>query len=174
MTGMKALPALLAFGAAFAWAHPAPLDMGRYKLQPASCGVRHTLWIEHYAAELLVPEGQTVAVVTDSRQPKALRMRVLNTTLMPPEIPDKWREALAPVVDPPALAQLRAVYQSLRTGDLVLVTYEPDQGVTVRVNGRAVLSAAGHRAIDALVDAWAHDMPAGKKLARTAAENRCV
>jgi hypothetical protein len=127
-------------------------------LTPAACGVRHTLWIEHYAAQLCVPAGASVMAVGDPAQPKMLRMRVLNTFLMPPDIPRKWRDGLEPVLD----------------GDTVVVTSQPQNGTALRINDRTVVSAEGHAAIDALLAAWADDAPVRKKLAGAASRNRCA
>lgn len=143
-------------------------------LAPAACGVRHTLWIEHYAAQLYVPAGASVMAVGDPEQPKMLRMRVLNTFLMPTDIPRKWRDALEPVLDGEAMKRLQVGYGGLQAGDTVVVTYQPQNGIALRINDRTVVSAEGHAAIDALLAAWADDAPVRKKLAGTASRNRCA
>jgi hypothetical protein len=143
-------------------------------LAPAVCGVRHTLWIEHYAAQLYVPAGASVMAVGDPGQPKMLRMRVLNTFLMPPDIPRKWRDALEPVLEGDAMKRLQDGYGGLQAGDTVVVTYQPQNGIAVHINDRALVTAKGHAAIDALLAAWADDAPVTKKLAGTASKNRCA
>lgn len=161
----KLICVLLAALAGTASAEPA--------MQPAACGVRNTLWIEHYTARLYVPPGASIAAVGDPAQPKILRMRMLNTFLMPPEIPRKWREALQPVLDGDAMKRLQEGYGGLQEGDTVVVTYQPQKGVDLRINERTVVTAQGHAAIDALLAAWADDAPLEKKLAGTASRNRC-
>lgn len=156
----------VAAGAAVA-AEPPPLA-------PAACGVRNTLWVEHYSAQLYVPAGQSIAVVGDPAQPKMLRMRMLNTFLMPPEIPHKWRAALQPVLDGESMKRLQAGYGRLQSGDTVVVTYQPREGIALRINDRTLLTAKGHAAIDALLAAWADDAPVEKKLAGAASRNRCA
>lgn len=163
---------VLAFASCAAWAQPEPLVLGEQKLVPASCGVRRTLWIEHYAAQLYVPAGN-VDTIVDPGQPKALRIRILNSVLMPGDIPGRWHDALEPVLGPGAMAALRATYEALGSGDVVVVMYEPGRGVTLQANGRVVAQHAGHRAIDALLGAWAAEMPPGEKLKRTAVNNPC-
>jgi hypothetical protein len=144
-------------------------------LEPAACGVRQTLWIEHYSAQLFVPPGKTaLAAVADPAQPKMLRLRILNPQLMPPDIPAKWRKALAPALEGPTLERLRAVYRALEEGDTVVVAYEPGTGLALRVNERTVASAAGHAAIDALLAAWASGAPLEQKLAGTVSRNPCA
>ena len=143
-------------------------------LQPAACGVRNTLWIEHYSAQLYLPKGTSIAAVSDPGMPKMLRMRMLNTFLMPPEIPRRWREALQPVLDGEALKRLQDGYDGLQTGDTVVVTYQPQKGIALSINERTLVTAEGHAAIDALLAAWSQDAPLEKKLAGTAARNRCA
>jgi hypothetical protein len=143
-------------------------------LAPAACGVRNTLWIEHYTAQLFVPADASIAAVGDASKPKMLTMRMLNTFLMPPEIPRKWREALQPVLDGDAMKRLQDGYDGLRDGDTVMVTYEPEQGIALRVNDRTLVTAKGHAAIDALLAAWADDAPVEQKLSGTASRNRCA
>jgi hypothetical protein len=163
----RAFVLLVAVGAGAAVASEPP------PLAPAACGVRNTLWVEHYAAQLYVPEGD-IEALSDPAKPKMLTMRMLNTFLMPPEIPSKWREALQPVLDPGAMKRLQDGYDGLQSGDTVVVTYQPQKGIAVRINDRTVATARGHQAIDALLAAWADDAPLGKKLASTASKNRCA
>jgi hypothetical protein len=163
---MKLAAALLAVLAGTASAAP--------PLAPAVCGVRQTLWIEHYSAQLYVPAGTSIAALGDPSQPKMLRLRMHNTLLMPPEIPRKWREALHPVLDPQAMKRLQAGYEELQNGDTVVVTYQPQKGIDLRINDRTIATARGHAAIDALLTAWAGDAPLERKLAGTASRNRCA
>jgi hypothetical protein len=144
------------------------------KLIPVACGVRHTLWLEHYSAQLYLPAGTAFEALSDPDKPKMLKMRVLNTFLMPPEIPRKWREALQPVLDAHAMKRLQDEYDGLQSGDTVVVTYQPQRGIALSINERAVASAGGHRAIDALLAAWADDAPLEKKLSATVSRNRCA
>jgi len=164
---MKRAIFLLALVAGTAAAEPAPLV-------PAACGVRQTLWIEHYAAQLHVPAGKTAAALHDPQQPKMLRMRILNSMLMPSDIPRRWRDALQPVLDAETMRRLRAGYRTLQEGDTVVVTYEPQRGVKLRINERTVADAKGHGAIDALLAAWAHNTPVEQKLAGTVSRNPCA
>jgi hypothetical protein len=152
----------------------APAVAAPSALAPAACGVRNTLWIEHYSARLYLPKGSSVAAVSDPGMPKMLRMRMLNTFLMPPEIPRKWREALQPVLDGKALKRLQDGYGRLQSGDTVVVSYQPQKGISLSINERTLVSAEGHAAIDALLAAWAQDAPVEKKLAGTLARNRCA
>ena len=144
-------------------------------LEPASCGVRQTLWIRHYAAELFLPPEASPTAVADPAEPKLLRVRILNPTLMPPNIPARWREALAPVVSRDTLARLEAAYNGLRRNDSIVVAYRPGHGVTLQVNERQLAHVPGHAAIDALLRAWAEEgVPLEEQLVRTTARNPCA
>ena len=144
------------------------------KLLPAACGVRNTLGLEHYSAQLYLPADTSIDAVGNPDKPKMLKMRMLNTFLMPPEIPRKWRVALQPVLDADAMKRLEDGYGSLQSGDTVVVIYQPQQGIALTINERTVATAGGHGAIDALLAAWAGDAPLEAKLAGTVSRNRCA
>lgn len=159
--------------AAHAAAMPDGLQLGNERLAAASCGIRETLWIEHYAAGLYLPQrGNAASQLSDPNVAKALRVEILNSRLMPPDIPKKWRRPIEER-DAQALAHLRAAYRDLRPGDEVLISYTPRAGVKVDVNGQPVASTAGHGVIEALLYAWADDEPLAKKLGGVLARNRC-
>jgi hypothetical protein len=46
-------------------AAPSPLQLGEHRLHAASCSVRTTLWIEHYLAELYLPQHGGPAALAD-------------------------------------------------------------------------------------------------------------
>ncbi len=145
------------------------------ELRPAACGVRHTLWIEHYSAQLLLPPGKSaLAAVGDPAQPKMLRMQILNPQLMPSDVPARWRKALASEIDAQTMTRLRQAYRALQGGDTIVVAYEPGSGVALRVNERTVASIAGHAAIDALLAEWAGGAPLEQKLAGAVSRNPCA
>lgn len=165
------LIALLACGATLAAA--TPVRYGGHELAALSCGVRQTLWIRHYAAELFVRAGEGAAALVDPSQPKLLRMRIVNAQFMPSEIPRRWRKALQPVLDAATMARVRAGYRALEGGDVVFIGYHAGSGVTLKLNGRLLAQVPGHGAIDALLQAWAADTPAQEKLRATIARNPC-
>jgi hypothetical protein len=148
--------------------------VGESLLQPASCAVHQTLWVQHYAAQLFLAPGEPPTALVDPRQPKLLRIRIINPALLPPQIPAQWRHALAPVLGVQMMARLQAVYEGLRAGDLVVVAYEPTSGVSLHANDRLLAHAPGHGVIDALLAAWAQDgLPLTEQLKRATARNPC-
>lgn len=144
------------------------------KLVPAACGVRHTLWIEHYAAQLYVPQGESMAAVGNPGEPKLLRLRILNAFFMPVDIPKRWRNAIAPVLDQPTIKRLAQAYEELESGDELTLAYAPAEGVELRINGRKVAQVNGHAVIDALIQTWARDEHPAEKLARAKERHPCA
>lgn len=152
---------------------PEGLHVGGERLAAASCGVRGTLWIEHYAAALYLPRRANAAPqLADANVTKAVRVQILSKRLMPKDIPRKWRQPMA-THDPGLLERVRDVYRQLKVGDEVLIAYTPNHGVELALNGTAVATAQGHGLIDALLRAWAEDEPLPKKLEDVMARNRC-
>lgn len=66
--------ALIAFASAVAPAALAGVDLAPtlsvagHTLQLVSCGMRETLWIDHYAAGLYVPPGASAQIARDAQQ----------------------------------------------------------------------------------------------------------
>jgi len=115
------------------------LRVGSQTLELASCGVRDTLWIDHYVAGLYLPKGDSPQAVKDERRAKAVRLKVVNARYLPEHIPEKWRGALnAELADEPML-QVRRAYDRIQDGDVIMFTLVPQRGVTMTVNGRVIV-----------------------------------
>jgi hypothetical protein len=112
--------------------------------------------------------------VQDADQAKAVRIRILDRSWMPRELPRKWSAALAAGLAEEPLRQVRAAYTALAAGDDVEIAYGPQRGIEMRLNGRLVTRAAGHAAIDALLATWADREPVATKLSRVTARHRCA
>ncbi len=158
-----------------AFAMPGAMRVGGQTLAAAICGVRDTLWIEHYAAVLYLPGKASAAIeLADPQRPKALRMRIMDPRLMPREIPSKWHDPLARHLDAGTLSRAQRAYRTLRRGDRLTLAYRPDAGVTLRVNRRLVATAPGHELIDAILETWADGEPLPTKLRQVLARNPCT
>jgi len=140
----------------------------------ASCGVRDTLWVEHYAAGLYLRRGAAPQGVLDPGEPKALRLRVLTTTYLPEQLPGRWRRALERALDADTYARARRSYLRLSAGDTVTIVYLPGSGVSMQHNGRLVAQSDDHRVVEAMLDAWAGDEPIDDKLERLTREHPCA
>lgn len=142
-------------------------------LQAVACGVRDTLWIEHYVAALYVPRGESLHAVRDDAYAKAVRLHIVDASHLPDEIPEKWRTALETKLDASSMRAMRSSFAALRNGDVVTILYTPRHGVTMTVNERRVVRARGHAAIDAVLTAWTEEEPLQSRLERLRREHPC-
>ncbi|MEO5699317.1 MAG: chalcone isomerase family protein [Casimicrobiaceae bacterium] len=152
---------------------PDTLRLGERTLRLASCGVRDTFWIDHYAAGLYLPAGAPPRATKDPKQPKAVQMKVIEARYLPEDIPQKWRAALATELRSEPMMRVRRSYSGLSSGDTVVFSYLPDRGVTMRVNGRTIVKVGGHDVIDAILRAWAGKDTISGKLHRLASQHPC-
>jgi hypothetical protein len=124
------------------------------ELALASCGVRDTLWIEHYIAALYVPrEARAEPAIKDPNTSKILLVRIISAEQFPEQLPEKWREPLKSSLPADKFSQISAAYKKLQAGDVMLYSYSPQTGLTMKVNGETVITA-GHGLIDSLLQAW--------------------
>jgi hypothetical protein len=143
---------------------PRYLQTERGLLELAVCGVRDTFWIDHYVTAVYVPRGESVLVVRDPQYAKAIRLHVIESRFLPPEIPDKWRRALAGALDGKAMAKVNSAYRSLVDGDVITIVYTPTRGIVFSLNGRTVVRGRGHGVINAVLQEWAEGESVSGKL----------
>jgi hypothetical protein len=153
---------------------PSAVRQGGMTLAAASCGVRQTLWIEHYFAVLYLPRrAAPQEELVNPLAPKVLEMTIIDPRFLPKDIPRKWREPIAEHLDAGATARASAAYRSLLAGDRLTLAYAAEQGVTLLINGRTVAQSPGHGLVDAILETWADDQPMREKLRRVIARNAC-
>jgi hypothetical protein len=152
----------------------ATLKQGGVQLAAASCGVRKTLWLEHYSAILYLPKRAAAQEeLASPAAPKALEMTIIDPRFLPRDIPRKWREPIEKHLDAAAAARATEAYRSLKRGDRLALAYATDQGVTMRINDRLVARSQGHGLVEAILVTWADEEPMREKLRRTMARNAC-
>lgn len=149
------------------------LDTDAGPLELVSCGVRDTLWIEHYVAGLYVPGGDSVHATSDAGRAKAVRLHVVDAKYLPERLPEKWREALLRELDGTSMSRIRSAYRALGDGDVLTVLYVPQQGVTMWSNDQFIVHAPGHGVIDSILNTWRENEPLAEKLDRLSVEHRC-
>lgn len=133
---------------------PDQMRLDGKSLALASCGVRDTLWVDHYVAALYIPDkGRAEPVVRDPKQSKILLVRVVNAEHFPEQLPEQWRKPLQASLSADKFSQVSAVYKKLRKGDTMMFTYSPQGGLTMKVNDQTVVTS-GHGVIDAMLRAW--------------------
>jgi hypothetical protein len=142
-------------------------------LELASCGVRNTLWMEHYVAALYVPRGGSARAVQDREQPKAVVMQVVDGRFIPQRIPRKWRRPLGRTLDAATFSRVQRAFRTLSEGDRITVLYTPRSGLSMYLNDRLVAQDEGHTVIDAILDAWKENDTIQGKLDRLQSEHPC-
>lgn len=152
---------------------PDSLTTGAQPLQLVSCGVRDTLWIDHYVAGLYLPPGRTLQELRSPKTAKAVRLQVIDGAWLPERIPGKWRGALEAELEQEPMSRVRTAYRGLSKGDVVTFAYLPGEGVTMSVNRSTVLRAQGHDVIDAILETWSGEDPISGKLQRLALKHPC-
>jgi hypothetical protein len=165
---------ILTVTATGAMALPGVLQVGDQVLAAASCGLRETLWIDHYAAKLYVhPGDRAEAALPDSRLAKALEIQILNKSFMPAEIPRKYRRALETDLDEATMSRLGAAYRTLRSGDVVTISYLPNRGVSLSVNRELVAVTPAHRVVESILATWADGKPVDQHLRAMLVKHPC-
>ena len=149
------------------------VQAGGQTLELVSCGVRNTLWIDHYAAGLYLPKGDDPNAAQDDRRAKAVTMKVIQARYLPENIPEKWRDALKRELQHEPMVQVRQAYDRLSDGDVITFTYVPNKGVTMSVNGETVINTPGHAVIDSILKAWRGKDAITGKLNRLTLEHPC-
>ncbi len=146
---------------------PERTRLGGSVLALVSCGVRDTLWIDHYVAALYLPIGlPSIEAMHNPKKPKVIVLQIVGTALLPEQIPEPWRKTLSEELRRDPLARVRDAYHNLAVGDRVRVTYTPDVGLTMAVNDRVVARTSDHALIDSMLRAWAEKDPISGKLNR--------
>ncbi len=153
---------------------PGVLQVGDQVLAATSCGLRETLWIDHYAATLYVRPGDAAeSALPDARRAKALEIHLLNRSFMPAEFPRKYRRALEADLDEVTMSRLSAAYRALRSGDIVTIAYLPERGVSLSVNRELIAATPAHHVVESILATWADGKPVDQHLRSMLAKHPC-
>jgi hypothetical protein len=159
---------------AAAFALPGSLRIGDQTLAAASCARRETLGLSHYTATLYVHAGDSAPLaLLDPNRAKAFEIGLLSRAFMPPEIPRKYRRALASVLDDDDMDRLREAYRALSPGDLIRIAYVPGAGLNLSVNGQRIIATPDHRIVESILVTWANGKPLDQHLRATLAKHPC-
>jgi hypothetical protein len=104
------------------------------------------------------------AGLAHTETPKALRIEVRYEPEVFPRIPFDWRRELVPPLNPSAAAHLRGTFAPLKAGDVVVISYVPERGTTVRVNKGVAVSRGGHDLMMAFLDHWLGQTPVSEEI----------
>jgi len=165
--------ALMALPSALSWAGqlggvrmPDQATVGGKTLRLNGMGVRKKLWIQVYVAGLYLenPTQEASRVVTTD-QVKQVRMHFTTGLATKSKMDDAWDEGFE-ANNPQAVGKLRprietfkSYFGDMKDGDLVEITYVPDQGTTVAVNGAVKGTIEGKDFSEALMRVWFGDHP---------------
>jgi hypothetical protein len=171
---MPALSSVAAIAAAGALSLPGGMRLGDHALAPVSCGVRETLWFDHYTAVLYAPSSEpAAAALLDPASAKVLEIQIVSSAFIPGEMPRKYRRALEERLDASAWNRVRAAYRLLQSGDSISIVYVPGEGVSLRHNGALVARAPDQTVIEAILAVWADGKPVPARLQATIARHPC-
>lgn len=152
---------------------PDEVEVAGQALALRSCGVRDTLWVEHYvAAVYLPPDIPAASAMVDSNQPMVILLHITSTSMLPEQVPEQWREPLRKELSDEPLSKVREAYSSLTVGDRVRLDYSPKAGVGMSVNGTMVTTMS-RGLIDSMLRTWAGEDQLTGKLQRLLLKHPC-
>jgi len=129
-------------------------------------GVRKKLWIEVYVAGLYLetPTHQAAQIVS-ADEVKQVRMHFMTGLATKGKMDDAWDdgfEANNPdTVDSlkPRIETFKGYFGDMKDGDVVDITYVPEEGTTVVINGARKGTIEGKDFNEALMRVWFGDHP---------------
>ncbi len=147
-------------------------DAGRLVL--SGCGTREVLWHDVYAIGLYFPAPvRDQAAVLDPAQAKTVRIQVLFQGDFPEDMPEEWRDHLDDLLRRDIFRTFKDLYRELETGNVVTLSYAPETGTKVALNGDLTIQTAGHKTIDAFLNLWLGAEPVSKNLRRLLLSGSC-
>jgi hypothetical protein len=90
---------------------------------------------------------------------KALRVDVQYDPGLRPRVPIDWRRELVPSLNPAAVASLARATAALQTGDVLIVSYVPERGTSIRLNRHRIVAEGEHDVMLAFLDHWLGQRP---------------
>lgn len=149
------------------------IDVDGQALLLMACGTRDALWFDMFVAALYLPASSDGVALGDPDRTKAVRLTVTDGTLLPNEIPQKYREALARVLEPRDMHTLAKTFGKLSQHDTVWLTYGPRSGLSVIFNGETVLRVDNHQPVEAILTVWGADESGGSRIQDILSKHRC-
>jgi len=147
-------------------AAPDTLQIGGHRLTLAGQGTRTELmFVELYSVGLYLPHHMSKAQAIETPNvPKAVRLEIRYDGSLPDRIPAGWRSELTPALTQEQQRQLLQHYQTLQQVHVVTISYTPQSGTSVAVNGAQILHDAGDQVMNAFLDVWIGRTPVSEDL----------
>lgn len=153
---------------------PPTLRAGGQSLHLTGCGTREALLSDVYVVALYLPEtGMPRERILAPETAKAVRLRVVYDGSMPQDIPESWNEPLRDMVDHDLRQTFRELYRRFRSGDRLTITYAPQSGTEIALNGQTLRRAADDRLIRPLLRLWIGREAVSDNLRRLLLQGRC-
>lgn len=132
---------------------PDQLAVGGQNLPLVSCGMREFVFANLYAAALYAPTApKSRSELAGAATPKAVLIKVTYDGNVPNKVPDAWRTQFNEQAKQETVRALAGLYEDLKAGDTVTITFVPDKGTTITHNGRAVVAQSSDRPMTAILD----------------------
>ncbi len=152
---------------------PPTATVGGAQLRLKACAVREELWTNLYAVSVYLPPRTSVAQSIPAPSAKLIRIDVTYGGQVPDGLPSDWKEGLQHYVSQEFLRTLHGLYNDLKSGDTVLVSYEPRTGTSLSVNNRQVVSRPGADLFNAMMRLWIGPSPVSQNIKRLLLSGTC-
>lgn len=152
---------------------PATETVGGTRLELKACAAREELWTNLYAVSFYLPSGTGVAQGVSGNTAKLVRLDVTYDGQVPDGLPSTWKEQLQQHVSQEFLRTMQGLYNNLKGGDTVLVSFLPGSGTTVSVNGQQVSTSPGDDALNAMMRLWVGQNPVSGSMKRLLLSGQC-
>ena len=152
---------------------PPTETVGGSTLRLKACAIREELWTDLYAVSVYLPGRTSVSQSIAAQSAKLVRLDVTYDGNVPNGLPSEWRDGLRQHVSQEFLQTLQGVYNDLKSGDTVFVTYRPGSGTSMSVNGREVVSRPGADLFNAMMRLWIGPAPVSQNIKRILLTGGC-
>lgn len=153
---------------------PERLSVGGQQLQLRGCGVRSEFFMNLYVAGLYLPQAnmrQDDILSADTA--KAVRLQIVYDGSLPQDVPDSWREPLQEMARAEIEKAVKDIYRKFQSGDQVTLTYAPNAGTRITINGKEIRDTDGNDLIQPLLRLWIGDRAVSPNLRQLMLSGKC-
>lgn len=162
---------------ALAWGNAAADSGDDYlpeEQQLYSCAkaTRNLTFLELYSVEVFAPgcsEFSPLNVDALTQHPVEFHVSVHWDRGKPEQLPEVWREELLPICTQAQAQSIRGIYDATDKGDVVIIRYSPQSGVSIEYQGEVRLQDPSSEMLQALMDLWFLRSPVAQSLRESAA-----
>jgi hypothetical protein len=95
---------------------------------------------------------------------KAVRVDVQYDPGLRPRVPVDWRRELVPNLNAAAVSSLERGFAALEAGDVLIVSYVPGRGTSIRLNRNTIVAEGEHDVMLAFLDHWLGQRPVSQDI----------